>query len=290
MKSMKLMALGGAMAMLAACQTNLEMFESRGAPTGGTAFTQALAGEYRTFSAGEWRARGSFGVSEYYAAKGMRAHAGEAVPPEEIGTWGPWFQVADELARERARLVAVLPGARTSNPRDAAIAQRAFDCWLTRASTVVYGEAPWAVNPPSAHLLQMTGQASSAPFVSCKDEFLAAMARLGAPTETGFVVLFDTNRFNIRPDQRPVIDRAIAAVRASGSRNVVVEGHADTVGRPGPNLVLSERRANEVRRVLLAGGVQAQISTQGFGETRLAVPTADNTNEQRNRRAVIVIR
>lgn len=292
MKALKMMALGGCIATLAACQTTLEQYASMPAPTAGTPFTQALHAQYRTFASDEWRARGAFGTLEYYAAKGMRAHAGQAVPPEDLGTWGPDMRVADELARERARLVRVLPSASQSKPQDAAIAQRAFDCWLTRASTVVLGGNPWPPAAPSGHYQQMLGTASNAPLISCKEEYLAAMARIEgpqAPAAGAYTVFFDTNRFNLDAAARGVIREAVAAIRSRPGVGVAVVGHADTVGRPGPNQTLSERRANEVRRALLAEGVQAQIATQGRGETDLAVATPDNTNERRNRRAVIVL-
>lgn len=293
MKSLKLLTLGGCMALLAACQTNLQQFEATPPGAGGTEFTRALAQQYRTHAADNWRARGDFNSSEWFSAKGMRANAGEAVPPEELGTWGPWHEVANELAEARARLVRALDGnARARSPVDAAIAQRAFDCWLENASTVTFGGTPWSPYAPNAHMRQMTGQASSAPLRSCKDEFLEAIVKIEgpAPPQTGYTVFFATGRWNLDARAQATIREAVVAIRTARSTNVVVQGHADTVGRPGPNQILSERRANEVRRALLAEGVQANISTQGFGEGQLAVPTPDSTPEQRNRRAVIIVR
>ena len=297
MKSLKLLALGGCVALLAACQTNLQQLQGTPAGTGGTDFTRALAQQYRTMAAGEWNARADFSSSEWFAAKGMRANAGEAVGPEELGTWGPWHEVANELAEMRARLVRALDGsARQRFPQDAAIAQRAFDCWLADASTVTFAGTPWSPYAPSAHFRQMTGQAANPAqmhLLSCKEEFLQALAKIEgtAPASaTDFTILFATGRWNLDARASATIREAVAAIRARNSANVQVAGYADTQGRPGPNQILSERRANEVRRVLLAEGVRANISTQGFGETNLAVATPDNTSEARNRRATISLR
>lgn len=295
MKSLKLLAIGGSMALLGAC-TNLTQFQATAPGAGGTEFTRALAQQYRTYAAGTWNSRADFGTSEWFAAKGMRVNAGEALPPEELGTWGPWAEVANELAEARARLVRALDGnARTRFAADAAVAQRAFDCWLANASTITAGGTPWSPYAPSGHFRQMTGQAAEpvqTHLTSCKAEFLAALARIEgpAPAAADFTVFFATGRFNLDARATATIREAVAASRARRSTNVVVQGYADTQGGPGPNQILSERRSNEVRRQLLADGVQANISTQGFGETQLAVPTPDNTAEQRNRRAVIILR
>jgi OOP family OmpA-OmpF porin len=295
MKSLKLLAIGGSMALLGAC-TNLQSFQATAPGAGGTEFTRALAQQYRTFAADEWNSRVDFSTSEWFAAKGMRVNAGEALPPEELGTWGPWAEVANELAEARARLVRALDGgARARFPADAAIAQRAFDCWLAHASTVTTGGTPWSPYAPSGYFRQMTGQAAEpvqTHLKSCKDEFFEALARIEGPRapEGAFTVYFATGRWNLDARAQATVREAVAAIRGARAGSVVVQGYADTVGRPGPNQILSERRANEVRRALLAEGVQANISTQGFGETQLAVPTPDNTPEQRNRRAVIILR
>lgn len=69
---------------------------------------------------------------------------------------------------------------------------------------------------------------------------------------------------------------------------VTVEGHTDTTGPAEYNQALSERRAQNVAAELIRAGIPARvIETQGFGQTRLAVPTEDEVLMQENRRAVI---
>ena len=68
-----------------------------------------------------------------------------------------------------------------------------------------------------------------------------------------------------------------------------MEGHADERGTREYNLALGERRADAVRRVLLANGVAAsQIKVVSYGEER---PAALGHNEDAwalNRRAELV--
>lgn len=66
-------------------------------------------------------------------------------------------------------------------------------------------------------------------------------------------------------------------------------GHTDTVGSPASNQKLSHRRAVAIGKWLAERGVSAQIFARGFGEKYLAVATADNTDEVRNRRVQYVV-
>jgi peptidoglycan-associated lipoprotein len=104
-------------------------------------------------------------------------------------------------------------------------------------------------------------------------------------------VFFDTDRSNIRADQRATLDRQSAWMGRFPQVQVMVEGHADERGTREYNLALGQRRANAARDVLVAGGVApARISTISYGKDR---PAALGSNEQawsQNRRAVTVVR
>jgi OOP family OmpA-OmpF porin len=72
---------------------------------------------------------------------------------------------------------------------------------------------------------------------------------------------------------------------------IEVNGYTDTSGTPQYNMGLSIRRADAVKGELVKDGVPvAAISTQGFGETHLLVPTAAGVREPQNRRVEIIIR
>jgi peptidoglycan-associated lipoprotein len=104
-------------------------------------------------------------------------------------------------------------------------------------------------------------------------------------------VFFDTDRSNIRADQRATLERQSAWMGRFPQVQVMVEGHADERGTREYNLALGQRRANAARDVLVAGGVApARISTISYGKDR---PAALGSNEQawsQNRRAVTVVR
>jgi outer membrane protein OmpA-like peptidoglycan-associated protein len=110
-------------------------------------------------------------------------------------------------------------------------------------------------------------------------------------------VVFETARAEIRPSEEPKLaaayDAILEAIREHGQdlkARLYVLGHTDTVGSHADNLALSQRRAAAIARWFLArGGISLPILAQGFGETRLLVPTADSVDEPRNRRAQYIL-
>ena len=84
------------------------------------------------------------------------------------------------------------------------------------------------------------------------------------------------------------MDRVVADIQGRDLGGIVVGGHTDTAGPADYNMELSQRRANTVAAELVRSGIPATIvSTEAFGQTDLAVQTADDTPEQANRRATI---
>ena len=71
---------------------------------------------------------------------------------------------------------------------------------------------------------------------------------------------------------------------------VKLEGHSDSVGPPTQNLMLSQRRADEVWRFLVTNGVKrTRIEVQAIRE---AQPVASNPSPQgrdQNRRVAITL-
>ena len=104
-------------------------------------------------------------------------------------------------------------------------------------------------------------------------------------------IFFDTDRSNVRADQRATLERQAAWMGRFPTVQVAVEGHADERGTREYNLALGQRRANAARDVLVAGGVAAaRVTTISYGKDR---PAALGSNEQawsQNRRAVTVVR
>lgn len=101
-----------------------------------------------------------------------------------------------------------------------------------------------------------------------------------------FTVFLAPGRWDLDWRAEATIREFVMFFRAQRPTRIIVHGYADSVGSAQANQLLSERRAETVRRALLAEGISA--SARGFGETNFAVPSPENTPEQRNRRVVIV--
>ena len=103
-------------------------------------------------------------------------------------------------------------------------------------------------------------------------------------------VTFDTDRYDLKPEFRPVLDRIGQNIDQYPNSLIDVYGHADSTGTPDHNQVLSENRARTVGDYLSTVGVPAtRIRTQGFGST---IPVASNDTlegRSRNRRVEIKI-
>jgi hypothetical protein len=105
-----------------------------------------------------------------------------------------------------------------------------------------------------------------------------------------FVVLFQLGSSTLDPEAREIIRNAATEFQRTGSAQISVRGHSDTSGSADFNQALSERREQAVANELIRLGVPASsIKGEAFGETELAVPTADGVREAQNRRVVIEI-
>jgi OmpA-OmpF porin, OOP family len=268
-------AMFGLAATLGGCATTIQKMEAVQA-TNGTPFTQALTEEYRGFVTHE-KDEGDWSAARYFSHKGLAAAGGEVVLPEEVANVPE--SATGPLGDGRNRLMAALDGgARDSNPKVAAQAQRAFDCWLHEASEELGEDHERA----------------------CRDEFMAAMEQLevkpampaAAPPAqpSTYLVLFDFDKSDINAAAQSVINQVIADYNANKSTAVSVTGHTDRAGSDAYNERLSERRADTVREALIAGGIPAEaITTAWKGESENAVPTEDGVREQANRRAEVII-
>ena len=116
-------------------------------------------------------------------------------------------------------------------------------------------------------------------------------------------VKFDSGKAVIRGDQEQYVsdaaviamhelaglERANKAVNASIQAQLYIIGYTDTVGGAADNKKLSEARAKAIAEYFHKKGVWCEIYYAGMGESGLAVPTGDNVDEERNRRAAYIL-
>ena len=121
-------------------------------------------------------------------------------------------------------------------------------------------------------------------------EFGDALASLPPAPET-FALFFQFESEELAPASRALLDETLQAVKKRPVSDVLVVGHTDTMGSPASNFHLALRRAQTVRALLLAAGLDERtVAVSSHGEAQPFVPTPDQTNEPRNRRVVITVR
>ena len=105
-----------------------------------------------------------------------------------------------------------------------------------------------------------------------------------------YLVFFDWDKATLTDRARQIIKEAADNSTRVQYTRIEVNGYTDTSGTPRYNMGLSIRRANAVKAELMKDGVPANaITTQGFGETHLLVPTGPGVREPQNRRVEIII-
>lgn len=103
-------------------------------------------------------------------------------------------------------------------------------------------------------------------------------------------VLFDVGNSTLTSGAARSVRRISQILQQYPNYHLAVEGHTDSIGRPARNQTLSERRAESVRDMLVAGGLEPNhITTQGYGATQPVASNATSAGRQQNRRVDIVV-
>ena len=158
---------------------------------------------------------------------------------------------------------------------------------LLEARTREATQAQRAAEAARTHAEQETARARQ-----LEQELAALKAK---QTERGLVltlgdVLFEYDKAALKPGAMQNLYQLVTFLKENPERNLIIEGHTDSIGLDSYNLALSQHRAQAVESFLVQNDVNpARIKTRGYGE---AYPMASNNTEagrQENRRVEIVI-
>ncbi len=106
-----------------------------------------------------------------------------------------------------------------------------------------------------------------------------------------FIIYFKSDSIELSAESRALLAKAIDAIHARKSTDIIISGHTDAVAPIEYNRRLSLRRADAVADALVAKGVARQdIQITSHGEGNPLVPTPDEVPEPRNRRVEITVR
>jgi outer membrane protein OmpA-like peptidoglycan-associated protein len=103
-------------------------------------------------------------------------------------------------------------------------------------------------------------------------------------------VLFDFNKYTLKPEARERLARISGIVLAYPDLKLEIEGYTDSIGSDEYNQTLSDKRAQAVRDYLVSQGVSMNnVAAHGLGK---ADPVADNSTakgRQLNRRVEMIV-
>ena len=276
-------------AFLSACAGPSALDELNGVQPTGSAFSQALYGNYsylaRSLNGSEASddlgffdsvdVFGEDGESstavEVYATKALLAARGDEPSPEPAPD--------DEAQGLRNRLLQNLSAGSSRFPNESARAQVDYDCWIINAAAGLDQASAQCRRSLDGSLGGLENRLRP-----------IAPPPVSAGPSNNYTVYFDFDSWTLSAEALGVLQRAIDAARSGGQSRIAIVGHTDTSGEAGYNQALSERRAGVVRDVLVQMGARAEaIMVSGVGESDLEVQTGDGVREGRNRRSVVTL-
>ncbi|MFA5170574.1 MAG: OmpA family protein [Sulfuriferula sp.] len=103
-------------------------------------------------------------------------------------------------------------------------------------------------------------------------------------------ISFDTNRADIRPNFRVILDKFAAGLVENPGTQVTIIGHTDNTGSDAINNPLSLERASHTRDYLTARGVAAsRFNVDGRGSHEPVTTNATSVGRAQNRRVEIFV-
>jgi peptidoglycan-associated lipoprotein len=156
--------------------------------------------------------------------------------------------------------------------------------------TTAAGETVLAKAGQASLLNGPPGQSFEVSRAKIAQDFGAAMdARPAKPVS--FLLYFLPGGAQLAPESVADINKVLAEIAARPVPDVSIIGHTDTAGDDATNERLGLERARYVAGLLASANLNPRnVSVESHGEKNLLVPTADNTNEPRNRRVEITVR
>ena len=191
---------------------------------------------------------------------------------------------------ENARLLAMTEAERAAKAKKEAEEARSLAAAEAERATRAKAEAEQA---------RMAARAESELAAKAKaaaNQLMRELSDLKAKqTERGIIltlgdVLFATGKADLSSEAMRSVDKLVEFLKKYTNRNVLIEGHTDSVGSDEFNLTLSQKRADSLKEALTSKGIEEKrITTVGYGKKYPVASNDTTAGKQQNRRVEVSI-
>ena len=103
-------------------------------------------------------------------------------------------------------------------------------------------------------------------------------------------IQFETGKDVIKKTSNTILDQIAQVMQENPTYKIEIQGHTDNVGKQESNQLLSERRAESVRKYLLNKGVsENRITAVGYGDTKPVATNSTAAGRTQNRRVEFLV-
>ncbi|MFY0602219.1 MAG: OmpA family protein [Cyclobacteriaceae bacterium] len=94
-------------------------------------------------------------------------------------------------------------------------------------------------------------------------------------------IIFRQGAASVSPESYPELNNLYDYLKANKKAKIKVNGHTDKIGDPKKNILLSQARANAIKKYLVNKGINKnRILAVGLGDTKTICPTPCNENRR----------
>jgi len=198
---------------------------------------------------------------------------------------------------ENARLLAMAEAERAAKAKKEA--EEARSLASAEAERAAKAKAEAEARTREAEQARRAAQAEAERAAKAKaeaDQLMRELSDLKAKqTERGIVltigdVLFATGKADLSSEAARSVDKLADFLQKYPKRNVLIEGHTDSVGSDEFNLTLSQKRADSVKEALTSKAIpEERITTKGYGKKYPVASNDTAAGKQQNRRVEVII-
>ncbi len=262
-------------------------------------FNEYLLKQYKKKAIFEAEEMHDWNSAKLYSEKALRSINGDLIFPENTNYWKIPKDKISKINKAYDNLMTIYYQAIKKDPYNLAIAISSLDCWAEQQEE---NWQTWDINKckedflNSMHILYEKISLEEEKNKLIKEQFsrsddmdkvsnnFATIVTKNKDEEIVQIIYFDFNKTNLSNINVEKIKIFLKKYQNKIKKFLVI-GHADTKGTKNYNMVLSLKRAEIVKKLLLENGINGEnIKIIGKGEELLAVNTPDETKHPANRR------